>query len=62
MNSLIAYFKSSTAEIAKVSWPTRKQTAKLTMMVIVFSFVFAFGLGAVDYIFSIIIQKIILKG
>ena len=31
-------------------------------MVIVFSFIFAFGLGAVDYVFTTIIQKVILKG
>jgi preprotein translocase subunit SecE len=62
MKSFFAYLQASRAELAKVSWPTRKQTLRLTMMVIVFSFIFAFGLGAVDYVFSTTIQKVILKG
>ncbi len=62
MKSFFAYLQASRAELAKVTWPNRRQTARWTMMVIIFSFIFAFGLGAVDYVFSTIIQKVILKG
>ena len=62
MRSFFDYLQASRAELAKVSWPNRRQTVRLTLMVIVFSFIFAFGLGAVDYVFTTIIQKVILKG
>ncbi len=61
MKPLIDYFKASQAELAKVSWPSRRQTARLSWVVIVFSFVFMVVLGAIDYGFSTILQKLILK-
>jgi len=36
-------------ELAKVVWPTRAETIKYTLTVIVFSVVVAFVLGAFDY-------------
>jgi preprotein translocase subunit SecE len=62
MKSFFAYLQASRIELTKVSWPNRRQTLRLTMMVIVFAFIFAFGLGAVDYLFTSFIQKVILKG
>ena len=62
MKRLFDYFGAAYAELVKVSWPSRRQTLRLTIVVIIFSLVFAFGLGAVDYIFSTILQKVILKG
>ena len=37
-------------ELAKVVWPTRKQTIQYTLTVIVFSIVIALILGAFDYL------------
>ena len=36
-------------ELAKVVWPTRAETIQYTLIVIVFSVVVAFVLGAFDY-------------
>lgn len=62
MNRLINYLKESRAELAKVEWPNRAQATRLTVVVIVFSLAFAAFIGSVDYIFSLIVQKVILKG
>ena len=62
MKRLFDYFGAAYTELTKVSWPSRRQTLRLTFVVIIFSVVFAFGLGAVDYIFTTILQKVILKG
>lgn len=62
MKPLINYFVAARAELAKVTWPTRRQTIKLTIQVIVFSLLFAVLLGALDYGFQFIIQKLIIKG
>ena len=57
--SIKEYLNETKAEIAHVSWPTRKQAIAYTIVVIVISFVTAFYLGAIDYIFSLILGKII---
>lgn len=62
MRPLFEYISASRAELAKVDWPNRRQTMRLTFMVIVFAILMAASLGAVDYVFSTLIQKVILKG
>lgn len=62
MNRLFTYLRESRAELAKVEWPNRRQAFRLTMVVIVFSAVLAAFIGGVDYVFSVVIEKLILKG
>lgn len=59
MKPIFDYFSASRAELGKVSWPNRRQTIRLTFMVIFFSVVLAAILGAVDYAFSTLLQKVI---
>ncbi|HVQ44783.1 MAG TPA: preprotein translocase subunit SecE [Candidatus Saccharimonadia bacterium] len=58
----IEYIKASRIELTKVTWPSRRNTARLTLLVIAFSLVFAAFLGGLDVIFSALVQKIIVKG
>ncbi len=62
MKALFDYLSASRVELTKVSWPTRRQTVRLTLVVIVFSAVFAALLGALDFVFSTLLQKLIVKG
>ena len=62
MKPIVEYFAASRAELAKVSWPNRRQTIRLTLMVIGFSLVMALVLGFMDFLFSNLVQKIIVKG
>lgn len=62
MKPLINYLQASRSELAKVSWPNRIQTVRLTGLVIVFSLTFAVVLGGIDFVFATILQKVILKG
>ncbi len=59
MKPLMDYLAASRAELAKVTWPNRQQTIRLTFLVIVFSTVLAIFLGALDYVFQSIVQKLI---
>jgi preprotein translocase SecE subunit len=59
---LIDYLSASRAELAKVSWPNRRQTVRLTILVVGFSLVMAVILGSLDVLFSGLIQKLITKG
>jgi len=62
MKPLFDYLAASRAELAKVTWPNRRQTTRLTFLVIAFSLIFAVLLGALDYGFSALLQKLIVKG
>jgi preprotein translocase subunit SecE len=62
MKPLFNYLSASRAELTKVTWPNRRQTLRLTFVVIGFSLVFAAILGSLDFVFSTLIQKIVIKG
>lgn len=51
-NAVSNYVKSSLEELSKVTWPTKQQAIKLTIIVFVFVLVFALFLGVFDYLFS----------
>ena len=57
--SVTSYFKEVRAEMKHVSWPSRRQAAIYTAVVIGVSLGVAIYLGVLDYLFAIVIQKII---
>jgi preprotein translocase subunit SecE len=57
----VNYFKEVKSEMAKVSWPTRKETVRYTVTVIGISFVVSIFLGGLDYLFNLVIQQIITR-
>jgi preprotein translocase subunit SecE len=58
-NQITQYFKESRVELAKVNWPTRKETARHTAIVIAVSLGLAAFLGAVDYVFNIVLEQLL---
>lgn len=61
MNWLLTYVREARAELSKVTWPSRQQAIRLSIAVVVFSIAFALLIGALDYLFSLVLQKLILK-
>ena len=57
--SVTSYFKEVRAEMKHVSWPSRRQAAIYTAVVIGVSLAVAVYLGVLDYIFTLFIQKVI---
>jgi preprotein translocase subunit SecE len=49
------------SELKKVTWPTRQETAYLTMVVIIVAVAAGIILGVVDVIFSWLIDQLLLK-
>jgi len=49
---LVQYIISAKNELKKVTWPTRKETTKHTLIVIGISLFTAFFLGILDFAFS----------
>ena len=52
MKKLLNYIKESYAEMKKVTWPTKKETYRYTLMVIGVSLATAAFLGLLDAIFN----------
>jgi len=57
--SIIRYLKETRAELRKVTWPSREEAIRLTLVVITTILVMAIVLGLLDYIYSKIIDLII---
>ena len=60
INKIINFLKEVKTEIKKVSWPTRKETTKYTLVVIGISFALAVYLGALDFLFNFLLQNFII--
>lgn len=50
--SIVQYLKDAKQELKKVSWPTRKEAWRQTLIVIGMSFMVAAFLGIWDWVFS----------
>jgi preprotein translocase subunit SecE len=61
IEKLTNYIKESTAELKKVTWPTKKQTTNYTLLVIGISLVVATFIGVVDFILALGVEKVIIK-
>lgn len=57
---IVQYFKEVKIETKKVNWPTRKETFRYTLLVIVIIFFVSIFLGFFDIIFTFIIKKFII--
>ena len=49
---IINYFKETKAEMNHVNWPSRQQTIRFTVLVILTSVAVAAVLGIADFVFS----------
>lgn len=56
----IEFLKSAKLEMKKVTWPTREETIRYTLTVVVISGALAIFLGGLDYIFEFVLNKFIL--
>ncbi len=60
--SRFKFFGETIAELKKVVWPTRQETIRLTMMVLIVCLVVGIILGALDYGFAHLVEKFFLQG
>ncbi len=57
---IIQYFKETQTELRHVSWPTRGQAIAFTALVIIISLLIAVYLGALDYLFTYLVNTFVL--
>ena len=60
--SRLAFIRDIIDELRKVTWPTRREAVRLTIMVIVVCVVVGIFLGALDYGFAELVAKVFLGG
>lgn len=58
-NPLLRYFKDTRAEISKVTWPTREEGIRLTIIVVVATIIAGILLFSVDSLFAAIVGLLI---
>ncbi len=55
------FIKNSWKELRQVTWPSKKDAARLTFAVIIFSIFFAIFVQILDFLFSKLVKEIILR-
>ncbi len=53
------FFKEAWFELKKVNWPSRKETIRYTLIVIVVLTIVALYLGGIDFLFTRVLNKLI---
>lgn len=51
-NLFVSYFQEVISEAKKVSWPMKKQTFNLTLIVIVISIIISLLISLLDFVFN----------
>lgn len=52
MPNIVSFFKEVKEELAKVTWPSREQTIRYTVLVIIVAVSVGIFLGGLDYILT----------
>lgn len=58
-NLIINFFKEVKEELGKVAWPTREQTIRYTVLVIIVAIAVGIFLGGLDYVLTLIQSTIV---
>jgi len=61
-NAVVRYFRETSAELRKVTWPTRQEARHLTTVVVIVVVIMSIALGLTDYIFGRLIGWLISLG
>ncbi len=56
MNPILQYFRDASAELGRVSWPTREQVIEGTQAVLVFLIALTLVVFLYDRVFSLLVQ------
>ena len=59
MTTPLSFLQSMLDELKKVTWPTRDEVVRLTGVVIIISVIVGLYIGALDFIFTAMLQALI---
>lgn len=58
--TIVRFFKEARDELKKVTWPSREATIRYTIIVIIASLAVGGIIGGIDYIFTLLLERIII--
>ncbi len=58
-NSLFSFFREVKAEIKKITWPSKDETKKALIAVLVFTLIYIVLVGGFDFIFKSLFEMIL---
>lgn len=61
VKKVIDFFSEVKLELAKVTWPTKDEVIRLTLVVIAISTIVGIYVGGVDYLFTKILELVIVR-
>ena len=56
--SLFGFFREVWGELRRVTWPTREEATRLTVLVLIVSTAFGLFLGGADLVFSWVMEQL----
>ncbi len=59
VNKITQYFIDSKAELKKVTWPTKQEAVRASILVIIISILTAIFLGSIDFVLNLILEKLV---
>jgi len=59
MNKLTQFLKEVRQEVRKVTWPTKEETIRYSLMVVIASLLVAVYLGGIDYVVAEALKRFI---
>ncbi|PIS34892.1 MAG: preprotein translocase subunit SecE [Parcubacteria group bacterium CG08_land_8_20_14_0_20_43_9] len=59
LHKLFLYLKQVRTEVKKINWPTRKETIRYALTVVVISAAVAIFLGGLDFVFGSLLKTLI---
>lgn len=57
--NILNYFREAISELHRVSWPTRQQAVRISLIVLAVTFVFALTLGFLDTLLAWSYQQLL---
>lgn len=61
MQAVLIFFREARVELSRVNWPSQQEIIRYTVLVIVISLLVAVFLGSLDFAFSFLVEKYLLK-
>jgi preprotein translocase subunit SecE len=61
VKGIIGFFGEVKSELSKVTWPTRTEVIRLTLIVFAVSAIIGVYVGGIDYVFTRVLAAVITK-
>ncbi len=61
MQAILTFLREAKVELLRVNWPSQKEVARYTFLVVVMSLSVAIFLGSLDFLFGFLVERYLLQ-